>query len=674
MRLSIRYKILAVTGFLLLLAVGFYTLLASFIFVEQKTALLYEINHSVAVNSAAGIRSSLGQVAETLKLYAVSRLLASKSELQLPASGLKESFIEGIGLFALRDSRFEAVEFSEAIPKLSLSADALAPKLLSASKDHYAFWKENEGFFLATRLDLTMGKQLRSFVCVARLEGKHFLDSLMSATVFESFLTAKGGDVLVHLNDHRIASTEAIPDHPLLKNQEVAGSRTGVQSFDYQGAKRYGAFAPVGMSGLFFISQADEKEVTSALTVLLQRSLLFGLIVLTLTLIASILFSASLTKNLQNLARGVVAIGSGNLDSHIQVRSGDEVEALASSFNQMVDALRASREAIEKYNRELEDKVALRTKQLSETNATIKAVQEKLVQTSQLAAVGEVAGRTAHELLNPLTAILSRIERSRNTVNKKDEKESIPSQMFEILNAWKDEYSKGGFAGLTNSLGVASTVSPGKTLLDEDLTNLSQLAKFWQNEATIVSDDLDFVRDQAERIHRIVDKMRELIRSSDKGELACRSAVEEAAATMKDFLSKHGVKLHLEWNAQKDTAHLNRDELIQIITNLLRNAYQSIQGPGRNGEITLRALNQEETLHIEVEDNGSGISAENQSRLFEQGFTTKGPSEGTGLGLAICRRYARAFGGEVELKHSKIQEGTCFRIIIPLSSEREAAA
>lgn len=679
MRLSIRYKILAVTGLLLLLAVGFYTLLASFIFVEQKTALLYEINHSIAVNSAAQIRTSLQQVGDRLKLYAVSRLVSGRSDLRLPASGLRENHILAMALFRKTPSGFEPVKLPVEFPQAALDKAEVQPRLSEAVAQGQAFWRYSASngvasFYLVSRLDLTLGSKPATYLTLAQLDPKPFLEPVLAASLFESYLVKPNGETLMHLKDQQESPLTSLSDHPLLQNHST-DQLSGVQAYDYGGSQRYGAFAPVGSAGLVFVSQADQSEVASALTVLIQRSLLFGLIVVTVTFIASILFSKSLTRNLQKLAQGATAIGHGNLTSHIEVRSGDEVGMLASSFNQMVDALRASREAIERYNRELEEKVALRTKQLSETNATIKAVQEKLVQTSQLAAVGEVAGRTAHELLNPLTAILSRLERSRLSVQPADgvSSEALPSQLFEILHAWKDDYSKGGMPQLTASLEKASTVAPGKTLLDEDLENLEKLGQFWQNQTNVVSSDLDFVRDQAQRIHRIVDGMRELIRSSVKSEVACKGATEEAAATMADFLSKHGVKLQVDWQATADLALLNRDELIQILTNLLRNSYQAIQEAGRSGAILLRAQNQASTLQIEVIDNGSGISKENQAKLFDQGFTTKGPSEGTGLGLAICRRYARAFGGEVELVFSEKTRGTCFRVTIPLQSQEAVA-
>jgi signal transduction histidine kinase len=336
----------------------------------------------------------------------------------------------------------------------------------------------------------------------------------------------------------------------------------------------------------------------------------------------------------------------------------------------MMEALRSSREAIERYNRELEEKVALRTQQLQETNAAIKEVQEKLLRTTQLAAVGEVAGRTAHELLNPLTAIIGRLERSRLLFNPAmggAAQTTLPSQLAEILTAWESDFRNGGMGALMKSLEGRSQIRPEQTLLEEDLDNLKKIASYWQQQTQVVAADLDFVQDQAQRIHRIVDRMRELVRSSVKTEVHCHEALEEALQTMSDFMAKHGIALERRLAAAQDTAILNRDELVQIVTNLVRNSFQAIAARGTAGRISVTTAATGHLLSVDIVDNGVGIPEEKRRFLFEQGFTTKSTSEGTGLGLAICRRYAHAFGGEVELLFSEPESrGTCFRITIPL--------
>src|SRR5689334_18899325 len=99
MRISLRYKILGVLGLLLIAAVSFYTALASTIFKEEKLALLFDINHSIAVNTAGQLRSSLLQTSDQLKLFVLSEVLAERGEVRLPANFLQGSQVIGTRLF-----------------------------------------------------------------------------------------------------------------------------------------------------------------------------------------------------------------------------------------------------------------------------------------------------------------------------------------------------------------------------------------------------------------------------------------------------------------------------------------------------------------------------------------------------------------------------------------------
>ena len=96
------------------------------------------------------------------------------------------------------------------------------------------------------------------------------------------------------------------------------------------------------------------------------------------------------------------------------------------------------------------------------------------------------------------------------------------------------------------------------------------------------------------------------------------------------------------------------------------------KSPDHRGRIVIRSTSSHHLLSVDIIDNGIGVPEDKHQQIFEQGFTTKGPSEGTGLGLAICRRYARAFSGEVDLLYSEPDgRGTCFRITVPLKEEKK---
>jgi len=104
-----------------------------------------------------------------------------------------------------------------------------------------------------------------------------------------------------------------------------------------------------------------------------------------------------------------------------------------------------------------------------------------------------------------------------------------------------------------------------------------------------------------------------------------------------------------------------RDQLVQVLFNLILNA---IDATARGGKVTIRAVHDESHLLIEVEDNGSGISAEHQERLFTPYFTTK--KQGTGLGLFVTYKLISEHGGQVKCE-SSTGSGTIFRIHLPIA-------
>ena len=79
-----------------------------------------------------------------------------------------------------------------------------------------------------------------------------------------------------------------------------------------------------------------------------------------------------------------------------------------------------------------------------------------------------------------------------------------------------------------------------------------------------------------------------------------------------------------------------------------------------------------DTVLIEVEDNGPGMTPEVRQHLFDPFFTTKPAGEGTGLGLAICQSIIQSMGGKIEVE-SELGRGSVFRLLLPAAQHRESA-
>ena len=109
----------------------------------------------------------------------------------------------------------------------------------------------------------------------------------------------------------------------------------------------------------------------------------------------------------------------------------------------------------------------------------------------------------------------------------------------------------------------------------------------------------------------------------------------------------------------------------RVILNLLTNAFYAVnekkqKNPGDYEpvvSIVTRKVNS--CIEISVKDNGDGIKKEALGKIFQPFFTTKPTGMGTGLGLSLSYDIVKAHGGELKV-HSKVGEGTAFKIVIPI--------
>jgi signal transduction histidine kinase len=106
------------------------------------------------------------------------------------------------------------------------------------------------------------------------------------------------------------------------------------------------------------------------------------------------------------------------------------------------------------------------------------------------------------------------------------------------------------------------------------------------------------------------------------------------------------------------------------LNNLYKNAIQAIPEE-RKGVIQLELYQQDDNAIIKVTDNGTGIPADVQPRVFSPNFSTK--NSGMGMGLAICKNIIESFNGDIYFE-TKEGEGTSFFVVMPLKEVREPEA
>jgi nitrogen fixation/metabolism regulation signal transduction histidine kinase len=167
------------------------------------------------------------------------------------------------------------------------------------------------------------------------------------------------------------------------------------------------------------------------------------------------------------------------------------------------------------------------------------------------------------------------------------------------------------------------------------------------------------IREEVRRLSRIVDEFGRFARLPQP-ELRQVGGVELLGA----FLALYpegppGIELVREIPEDLPVVRVDPDQILQVLHNLLRNAFEAV---GRHGRARVSARRDGDELVVEVGDSGPGIPPEIRPHLFEPYFTTK--EAGTGLGLAISDRIVREHGGRIEVE-SEPGKGTTFSLRIP---------
>lgn len=240
------------------------------------------------------------------------------------------------------------------------------------------------------------------------------------------------------------------------------------------------------------------------------------------------------------------------------------------------------------------------------------ALRVRLAATSRVAAWREVARRVAHEIKNPLAPIQAAVETLRRLRARRDP----------AFDEYFDEASR---------------------------TVLAEVHRI----SHIVTEFTRFARLPAPSPTNI--EVKELARQV--------VALQEAAHP----------RVAMEIQGEGGSIRADRDQLVQVLTNLVQNAAEALAGM-EDARVEILLAKEGDSFRITVKDNGPGVPAAWVTRLFEPYATTK--AEGTGLGLAIAQRIALEHDGElvfegVGLLHSPSRPGVAFRLVLPVSGPAE---
>jgi signal transduction histidine kinase len=306
----------------------------------------------------------------------------------------------------------------------------------------------------------------------------------------------------------------------------------------------------------------------------------------------------------------------------------DEIGRLSFAFEEMRRALRDKLRSTESLNIDLEREVRRRTEVLEQRNLELhdaleklRRAQDDLVRSEKLASMGRLVAGIAHEINNPVNAVI-------NTLGPLEE-------ALQIL--------------------VTSPSSEAAVRAAKDAGEM-----------------LRVVQRGAARSKAIVQALHNYSRGDEQRprELGLARSVDDTLDLLRHHLRNVQVEKQID-PSLRITGFPG--QIDQVFMNLITNAAQAVGERERGGTIRLAATARGEDVEITVSDDGPGIAPEVIPRIFDPFFTTKDVGAGSGLGLSIVHGIVDRHGGRIEVE-SRMGEGTTFRITLPAGAQKSPSA
>jgi len=318
-------------------------------------------------------------------------------------------------------------------------------------------------------------------------------------------------------------------------------------------------------------------------------SLLVGLVLLVAAYFA---LTRLIVRPLDDLARAAERVATGARRFSVPEGGARELTELGRNLHTMTEHL-------------IREEEALRAKvdEVERATVSLKEAQDRLIRSERLASVGRLAAGLAHEVGNPIAALIG----------------------------LEDLLLEGGL------------------------------------DAAEQQDFLQRMRKETERINRILRDLLQFARPGAAqpaavgahGDVA--TAVTDTAALIAPQKAMRGVELELSIPEGLPSVALSDEQLVQLVLNLVLNAVDALDGGGR---VRVAARPDAGGVRLIVEDDGPGVAAAVRDRLFEPFVTTKEVGKGTGLGLAVCRGLVEAVGGSIGLDLG-FESGARFVVQLP---------
>ncbi|MBS1962091.1 MAG: HAMP domain-containing histidine kinase [Bdellovibrionales bacterium] len=391
-KFPIRLKLLLLMSALVVASIITYLTLAIKLFRDDKTTLIYDLNANVVRTVASEFRSDLDRYSANVRLLAQGyanpdwRRVILSNETELLAFRLydAEAAADGkpklteVNALERADKFLEEKGISAAEWNAWTNSVAIPPNLSPTGNPIYLAAK-----FLAPNAPVIVYAEGVAFegsgrprVLVGIFRGDRWWATLRSQGVVSPTLIDSSGRAI-------LAADPGALDHPDLSGNPLVARAIGsplaveLKDFEWGGERYLGAYADVG-AGPKIVATVRADEIFRASMRLVNKSLLFGLLIVTIAFLLSSRVARSLTRPLSALVAATESVAQGRFAENVAVRSNDEVGELARKFNAMAGSL--------------------------------DALQKRLVESERHAAIGQVARGVGHEFGNILMRVFGKID------------------------------------------------------------------------------------------------------------------------------------------------------------------------------------------------------------------------------------------------------------------------
>jgi len=323
-------------------------------------------------------------------------------------------------------------------------------------------------------------------------------------------------------------------------------------------------------------------------------------------LISLFFLSTTVIKPVRTLMKGVKQISSGNLNHQILIRSKDELGKLAQAFNEMTTSLQIEKDQNQRWAETLQERIREKTDEL-------KSIHSQILQIEKMASLGKLSLTVAHELNNPLEAILTYAKLIARRIKKHEVTTELDRQTIEDVEIIARETDRCG------------TI----------VKNLLLFSKKQVGEFSLVP------------LEQIIEKARQLVQH---------------------HLAISSIEFQTNISDKNLALMCDENQIQQAFVALFVNSVEAMP-EGGSIRVDVSHSGADGEIVIMVSDTGMGILQEDVSHIFEPFFTTKKDGKGVGLGLSVVYGIVERHGGRISVT-SDPGKGSTFTLTFPRIARR----